>query len=339
MDLLTSILDNAEETAKEKPQEKPQIIPEKIGDGFSEIISTETAPLNDGETAEIFNPDSDDFLSESDDENAAESFNENLDFDVLTDIEKKRNLLYANMYVILVDTGAGLILQLTAGNWNEDADKKYTLSKPKRTELAEAWAEILNLEGHKKDPKSTLWMMFGGFYLPLIIMAVKERITLQREKKKVKAEKAKAAQEKEAAKVVKLPATKKHLEENKEDDILKVIELIETTETPEQERKRIADQVAHANAITEAEYATASLNDTTPVKNIVEVEKGVKNDPKTTTKKTPKKEPEEKETRGRQKGAKKNPKTGKFEMPARADGTHYFYKWGAKVKIPKSHKK
>ena len=53
----------------------------------------------------------------------------------------------------------------------------------------------------------------------------------------------------------------------------------------------------------------------------------------------PKKEPEEKETRGRQKGAKKNPKTGKFEMPVRADGTHYFYKWGAKVKIPKSHKK
>lgn len=320
MDLLSSIIDNAEKTVKQESN----ITPVVIGNGFSEQVPPIEGPVIGEATAEIIMPDDNPLLNDTTEVIDGETFDNSEDFDILTDMEKKRNLLYANMYVILIDTGAGLMLQLASGNWSEDADKKYTLSKPKRMELAEAWSEILNLEGHKKDPKSTLWMMFGSFYLPLIIMAVKERVTSNKNKKAAKEEAAKT----KAAKVVNITPVP-----DKQNDLVEVAEKLEVaTETVEEEKARIAAQVEHANAITESEKEGAEA---VTILNVVKE----KTPPKVEPKIEPKIAPPEKETRGRAAGTKKNPKTGKFEPPTRSEGGYYYYPWGAKVKIKPPRKR
>jgi hypothetical protein len=335
MDLISSIIDNA--TVEEKAASSG-IQPSVIDGGFHQPEKNDNPPLKtfeDGNTAEIFSgqpaPSSENetTILESGEEDQSG------DFDVLTDIEKKRNLLYAQMYVILIDTGAGLVLQLASGNWTEEAEKKYTISKIKRLELAEAWAEVMNLEGHKKDPKTALWMMFGSFYLPLIIVAVKDRVKLQRDKK-----------EKEAKKVAakKLEVVKKAEFQNTEDkgaDLIQVANQLEIvpSETPEEEHKRITAQIDHANAISiEANPEAYPTKDATATLRVKPTPSAAGYLPAREVTEAPQIEakavPAVKETRGRQKGSRKNPKTGKFEMPTRSEGGYYFYPWGEKVKIP-----
>jgi hypothetical protein len=186
----------------------------------------------------------------------------------------------------------------------------------------------MNLEGHKKDPKTTLWMMFGSFYLPMIILAIKDRVKLQRDKKEAEAKKV-TAKKLEVVKKAEFPST-----ENKENDLLNVVEQLEIIprETPEEERARINAQIDHANAITKEESPeviphvkpTESATATLPAS---EVEKAPQIEAKAA--------PEVKETRGRQKGSRKNPKTGKFELPARSENGNYHYSWGEIKKIPK----
>ena len=335
MDLISSIIDNA--TAEEKATTEA-IKPTVIDGGFHQPEKAEIENFYGKETAQIFTGEPAASFEDDSQLIDAEGIEQGEDFDILSDIEKKRNLLYAEMYVILIDTGAGLALQLAAGDWSEEGEKKYTISKIKRKELAEAWAEILNLEGHKKDPKTALWMMFGSFYLPLLIMAIKERVQKQRKKK-----------EEEAQKKAKVKAAKKvavDAEISPDERLVEVAQQLEIVpkETPEEEAARIAAQIEHANAITieanpdkfPTQNATAELivkpeNILDNGVKVIKVEKVPQIAPQAA--------PAEEETRGRKKGSRKNPKTGKFEMPSRIENGYRFYPWGEKVKIPKPRKK
>ena len=327
MDLITSIIDNADSVSKESESIKPVV----IDGGFHQPEQDEKKHDENKSTAEIFTGAASETFESTAEIIDTDFENENEDFDILTEIEKKRNLLYARMYVILIDTGAGLMFQLTSGNWGEDGEKKYTISKIKREELAEAWAEVMNLEGHKKDPKTALWMMFGSFYLPLLIMAIKDRVQLQRTKKEID-EKATAAK--------KLKAVKKIEFEDKQSDLLEVATALEIVprESPEEERARIEKQIEAANAITiEENPAKFPTKDSALLLHVAVDEKATATLPAKVVEKAP--QAEEEETRGRKKGSRKNPKTKKFEIPVRVEKGYRIYSWGEKKKIPVKRKK
>lgn len=92
----------------------------------------------------------------------------------LTEQDRKRNFLYAQLYVLLIDTCMCITAQIVTGDLSEENEKKYSLSKGKQKDISDAWGEVLNLELSRKNPKSALILMFVGAYLPMAIMVLRE---------------------------------------------------------------------------------------------------------------------------------------------------------------------
>jgi len=142
---------------------------------IEEEIIEEQPEIESASTAKVHDPYS--HLNEGEEES-----------DFLSDIDKKRNYLYCQLYVMMMGEGAELVCKLIAGEWGEDASKKYSVNKTKQNEIAKAWAEILNIEMSKKSPKGALTMLIIANFAPLLFMAIKTRVKNNKAKKAAQAE-------------------------------------------------------------------------------------------------------------------------------------------------------
>lgn len=184
---INDIIDNAEADAKQNeadgisdtpPIDEPNIFydlnesnPYSEADILEEEIFKEEQPQEEKSTASI-DPDY-----------------ENADYSSpLSDLEKKRNFLYCQLYVLMMAEGGEMVFKLIGGEFGEDVGNKYSLSKTKQNDIARAWAEVLNFEMQRKTPKGALIMLVVSNFLPLLILAVKSRFNKVQEKKKKKQE-------------------------------------------------------------------------------------------------------------------------------------------------------
>lgn len=220
---------------------------------------------------------------------------------VYTDLspeEKKRNELTAQLYVILLDTGAGFIFQLTAGDFSEASEKKFSLSKSKQKELAHAWAEVLNIEQKQTDPKSQFYKLLFAVYLPLLITAIGARVKKQKAKKLLK-EKTVLEKQMEQTK------TAAHKEPVVEVDK----NLVKNYSSPLREEEKVIQPIIEV-----VEKETAITYETKSGENLPIV-------------------PKEPKKRGRSGGTKRNPKTNTFDKFYKEENGYRYWTWGAKEKI------
>lgn len=229
--------------------------------------------------------------------------NESFDDDFLSDQDKKRNFLYCQLYVLMMGEGAELLCKIIAGEFGEEAGKKYAVSKTKQNEIARAWAEILNLEMSKKSPKSALIMLIVANFMPLVFMAVKTRFQKNKNKKAEEVQR-------------KAKKYKKQVEETR-------AEIVEEVE-PE---KVVIRNKTRADFIPVDEKQTAKVRE----------DQTKSPEPAKENKTTKKKK------RGRKKGSAKNPNTGKYEPFSsieigKNNKSYYLYSWGERKIVPKSHR-
>ena len=167
MSLIDELLQNDSTTLTESKKEpiSTKFIPEVNNDRFSiddiEEIENETfntfadnEPLNNEPTAEFINDSFDD-----------------IEINELSEQEKKRNLLFAEMRVQMFTIAGSMACQFLSGQWGEEYESKYTPSKSKQKELAKCIAEVMNIEMKVKNPRTTMYEMFAVVFAPLLFQA------------------------------------------------------------------------------------------------------------------------------------------------------------------------
>ena len=219
----------------------------------------------------------------------------------LTEVEKKRNFIYCQLYILLAGEGVGLLSKWIAGDWSEEADKKYAITKTKQNEIARAWAEVLNLELKKKSPKNNLWMLIVSAFIPVIIMAGKEGARKRVEKKR-KAEEAKKSKLKPVVKT----------------EEAKVIEIHKNPELKKQQEFTTPQKVE-----VKTELKTATITETKEVKEPEE----------------PKKKSKRGRKKGGRKNPKTGKSEGFVKVIMKERGgalnPYYVYSWGEEKIVPK----
>lgn len=306
-DSSTSLVSEVIENAKSDAKSLPNIEFETSNNDFG---AEETDFEEEGtETKEPYSHLNDDTATISDFNNSdsPEIINE------LSELDKKRNFLYCQLYVLMVTEGSGLAFRLISGDWDDESEKKYSLSKTKQNDIARAWAEILNLEMSVKSPKSALGMLFVSSFIPLLFTALKSRVS------KVKAKR----------------------------DAKKTAENGNFTAPTKEENIRDAFNVVNGRDIEYKETIQEPLyiplekvKEVVPVEEIQPIQNFQIVDKKQTAKVDLGEKIEAKKgkvSRGRKKGMCKNPNSKKMESPIKTEiinGANYnVYSWGLKKKI------
>ena len=303
--LIDEVIDNAAKDAKENPPqdfsfdtENKDFGKESAFDDFDLIegdIMTDDADILGGGSAPSGTATID------------EKFSQNGEiYGGLSDMDKKRNFLYCQLYVLMMGEGMELVCKLIAGEFGEETENKYSMNKTKQNEIARAWSEVLNMEMSVKSPKGALTMLIFANMLPILMLSIK---TAYKKRKEKKAAKTQAMQKQYAA---------------------PVIEVVEITQ--QETTQKDAGKKEQPQAQNKPEFEKIDEKGTAEVlKTEIKAETALK---KILIKKTG--------TRGAKKGGRKNPNTGKreqFKTIIRENGkSFYVYSWGEKKLIPKSHR-
>lgn len=314
-DLINKIVDNAKNDAVETVKELPKL-------GFNtndNSFGAEEIESEEVEESEEVKNGAYDHLEETEETSSTATIQQNKFDDApdtiseLSEVDKKRNFLYCQLYVLMVTEGSVMAFKLLAGDWTEEGDKKYSLSKAKQNEIAKAWAEILNLELATKSPKSALTMLFVSSLLPMLFMALKSRVAVQRDKKDAK--------KKEETKQYRSDVSEAHKEI--------IAETIPVKEfVPNKGFYMPLENVAKIKPVEEIP----------PIQNFKIIDDKGTAEVAVIEKKIPLNKPAEKlMKRGRKKGSAKNPRTKKMEAPTHIENIegvkYYAYSWGIKKKV------
>ena len=297
MSLIDELLENDSTTLSESKKEpiKQRIIPTVNNNRFSEIEDISE------DISEDFNT-SDDFINEPEATGQTAEFYDDNSFDdietnELSEQEKKRNFLFAEMRVQMFSIAGAMACQFLSGEWGEEYENKYTPSKTKQRELAKCIAEVMNIEMTVKNPRTTMYEMFAVVFAPILFKA--SQVGFRNKKKK-----------KELAKmqVVKTYAPQPEPPQKWAEPLQKVTYAPQPQPQPQPEPQfnYIDDrQTAEVETI----FKHTNLK---PLGNFAK-----------------------KETRGRKKGSKRNPKTKKMEQPYKIENGLMFYSWGETKKAKK----
>ena len=312
MNLIDELLENDTTTLEENKSPSKQTFKPQVNNGrFSEIEDIESEDFT-----EINEPQIEDHFEEPQPTNngaTAEMIDENFDNEIetneLSEAEKKRNFLFAEMRVQMFSIAGSMACQFLSGEWGEEHENKYTPSKSKQKELAKCIAEVMNIEMKVKDPRNTMYEMFAVVFAPLLFSAAQKGF---RNKKKKKAEKLKVVksynpQPQTQPQPQPQPKTENY---NFEPEIIKP----EKEPEPEPQSKfSFIDEKQTAEVETILSPSKDTLNNNGKV---------IGNFAK-------------KETRGRKKGSKRNPKTRKMEQPYKIENGLMYYSWGETKKVKK----
>jgi hypothetical protein len=311
--LIDQVVENAEQDAVENATVEPNFI---MGE---DLEGGNTTPLDEQENFQDSQPENpyheadildEEIFQDQSNENlgggtaTVESpFTDHEEFvEQLSDLDKKRNFLYCQLYVLMMSEAGELVFKLIAGDLGNDTGNKYTISKTKQNDIARAWAEVLNFEMEKKTPKGALVMMIISTFVPLLVVSIKERVKKNQEKKKQKHQ--------------------EYTQEVKEahEEIIQEAAQVEPDEPPAQ--------------ILEHDFTNVDDKQTAQVRTD-HIEKEIETD-------LPIVADQQKGKRGAKRGKMKNPLTGKREMYTGIvykNGKPYFkYSWGATKIIPMAYR-
>ena len=187
MSLIDELLENDSTTLTESKKEpiKEKFTPTVNNNRFSDIedISEDISEdINEDFTT------TDDFINEPEPQGqTAEFIDDNSYSDIetneLSEQEKKRNLLFAEMRVQMFTIAGAMACQFLSGEWGEEYEQKYTPSKTKQKELSKCIAEVMNIEMTVKNPRTTMYEMFAVVFAPILFQAGQIGFRKKKEKK------------------------------------------------------------------------------------------------------------------------------------------------------------
>ena len=312
MSLIDELLENDSTTLNESKKEpiKQKITPIVNNSRFSEIedISEEISEdINEDFTTQ------DDFINEPEPTGQTAEFIDNDHFDdietnELSEQEKKRNFLFAEMRVQMFSIAGAMACQFLSGEWGEEYENKYTPSKAKQKELSKCIAEVMNIEMTTKNPRTTMYEMFAVVFAPILFKAGQIGFRKKKEKK-----------EKAKMQVVKTYEPQPEAQPQNPENWAIPPQKVTYKPQPAQPQPQPQPQFNYIDDKQTAEVETIltpsnALNNQNrpPVGNFAK-----------------------KETRGRKKGSKRNPKTKKMEQPYKIENGLMFYSWGETKKAKK----
>jgi len=186
MNLIDELLENDSTTLEENKSPSKQTFKPQVNNGrFSEIEDIESedfTEINEHELQDHFEepqPNNNGATAEMIDEN----FDNEIETNELSEAEKKRNFLFAEMRVQMFAIAGSMACQFLSGEWGEEHESKYTPSKSKQKELAKCIAEVMNIEMKVKDPRNTMYEMFAVVFAPLLFSAAQKGFRNKKKKK------------------------------------------------------------------------------------------------------------------------------------------------------------
>lgn len=111
-----------------------------------------------------------------------------------SEVVKKSNIQYQNhelvakLCVAALNVAMGMILQVISDDWSEEAEKKYTLSPTRKSEILEPLTLVLEQSKSKYNPVVILVITVVVSYVPMFISAFrtrKEKAIASKNKKKL----------------------------------------------------------------------------------------------------------------------------------------------------------